>query len=339
MEFKKLEAKGLITINKHPEVPLFIANYTARVQYEQLWDEALLQCRGLIFDQHENIIARPFRKFFNLSEHQPNEIPKEPFEVFEKMDGSLGILYWIGDKPFIATRGSFTSEQAIEGTRILHKKYAGLFDKINREATYLFEIIYPNNRIVVDYGNQKDLILLAVIDNKTGKDLPLPDIGFRLVNRYFDINDVKELVALEVDNKEGFVVRFQSGFRVKVKFAEYIRLHKIVTQVSSKMVWEYLKEGKSMDALLEEIPDELYDWVKTTKGDLIRQFEEIAKKAEEALEDILADLPEGFSDKDFALKVVGHECTPLLFSLYKGKDISDRVWRMIKPEFEKPFSV
>ncbi len=339
MEFKKLEAQGLITINQHPEVPLFIANYTARVQYEQLWSEALLQCRGLIFDQHENIIARPFRKFFNLSEHQPNEIPKEPFEVFEKMDGSLGILYWIGDKPYIATRGSFTSEQAIEGTRILHEKYAGLFDQLNRKATYLFEIIYPNNRIVVDYGAQEDLVLLAVIDNKTGEDLPLPDIGFHLVNRYSGIRDLNDLVALEEDNKEGFVVRFHSGFRVKVKFEEYIRLHKIITQVSSKMIWEYLKEGKSMDDMLAEIPDELYDWVKATKGELIGQFEEISKKAKEALEAILADMPEDFSDKDFALKVVGHEWTPLLFSLYKGKDISERVWRMIKPEFEKPFSV
>ena len=56
-----------------------------------------------------------FNKFFNMEEHQPEEIPNETFEVFEKLDGSLGILFWYQGQWILATKGSFTSDQAIRG--------------------------------------------------------------------------------------------------------------------------------------------------------------------------------------------------------------------------------
>ena len=122
----------LVSIQKHPEVDLFIYNYTPKVQYEKLWNEITLQTRGLILDSEMNIIARPFGKFFNLEERQLDEIPKESFEVYEKMDGSLGILYWLNNLPYIATRGSFTSEQSVHATEILHSKYIHTFDKLDK---------------------------------------------------------------------------------------------------------------------------------------------------------------------------------------------------------------
>ncbi len=85
--------------------------------------------------------------------HLPSLLKSSNFDVYEKMDGSLGILYWIDDKPFLATRGAFESEQAIKGTELL-RKHQNL-NKLNRNYTYLFEIIYPSNRIVVDYGAEE----------------------------------------------------------------------------------------------------------------------------------------------------------------------------------------
>ena len=134
-----------------------------------------------------------------------------------KMDGSLGILYWLNDRPFIATRGSFTSEQSQHATEVLYSRYQHAFDKLDRGAHDLFEIIYPQNRIVVDYGSMDDLVLLTVIDNETGNER-IEDIGFPIVKKFDGINDLQELKALEENNKEGFVVRFKDGFRVKMKF-------------------------------------------------------------------------------------------------------------------------
>jgi RNA ligase len=59
--------------------------------------------------------------------------------VWEKMDGSLLIVFWYEGKWIVATRGSFTSDQAIKGVELL-KKYNT--DIMFRHLTYCFEIIY-----------------------------------------------------------------------------------------------------------------------------------------------------------------------------------------------------
>lgn len=143
--------KKLISMQKHPDTDLYILNYTPKCQYDKLWDGFTKQCRGLIIDDKGNIKARPFSKFFNIEEHQPEEIPNEPFIVTVKEDGSLGITYWIGNKPFIATRGSFTSPQAIKANEMIKEKYSNNFNNIIKykdEFTFLWEIIFKENRIV-----------------------------------------------------------------------------------------------------------------------------------------------------------------------------------------------
>lgn len=95
-----------------------------------------------------------------------------PMIVTAKWDESLGTLYTaLGGTKRISTRGSTRSDQALEGTRIWREKYEGL--EFGPGVTPLFEIVYPSNRIVVAYRGMRDLVLLAVIDNATGADLPL----------------------------------------------------------------------------------------------------------------------------------------------------------------------
>lgn len=134
----------LVSVQKHPEADLFIYNYSPKVQYEKLWNEVTLKTRGLILDAKMNYVARPFEKFFNLEELQPNEIPQIPFDVYEKIDGSLGILYWLNDKPFIATRGSFTSEQSQHATDVLYSRYR-LEQRGNQIKMEIYFIINQGN--------------------------------------------------------------------------------------------------------------------------------------------------------------------------------------------------
>lgn len=110
---EEMVSSGYVRMKKHPERPLYIYNYTAKAQFEYMWNEVTMLCRGLILDENYKIVARPFTKFFNYGEVANEVIPSLPFEVYDKMDGSLGILYWWNDRPYIATRGSFMSEQAI----------------------------------------------------------------------------------------------------------------------------------------------------------------------------------------------------------------------------------
>lgn len=136
---EKYYQNGLLLKQTHPTLDLTIWNYSPKVQYERLWDDITLQCRGLVTNSKGEIVARPFKKFFNYEEHKPEDLPNEEYEVYEKMDGSLGILFYYENEWIMATRGSFTSEQSIKGTEML-KKYP--LEKLDINNTYLFEIIY-----------------------------------------------------------------------------------------------------------------------------------------------------------------------------------------------------
>ncbi len=333
--------------NKHPEKPLFIYNYTQATQYEAYWNDYTKMCRGLIMNDLDEVVARPFKKFFNLSEHQPNEIPNETFEVYEKMDGSLGILYFDDiegiTQPFMASRGSFNSEQSIKANEMLKEKYQHTYAKLDKNITYLFEIIYPENRIVVDYGKTEALVLLAMIDTKTGLELPLMDIGFPLVKKYDGINDLETLKSLENSTQEGFVVKFASGFRVKVKFAEYIRLHRIITRVSNISIWENMKNNADFDEILERVPDEFFAWVKNTRLEILSKYEEIEQNARQIFDNApikkaTADYKLTKEDRKLASEhFLQFPHNKILFAMLDGKKYEDYIWKCVRPSYEKPF--
>ena len=95
------------------------------------------------------------------------------------------------------------------------------------------------------------------------------DSGFEVVMTYKTWGETYDLLKEEISkDKEGYVIKFKNGFRMKIKGDEYVRLHKILTNISNRDIWEYLKDNKPFDELLEKVPDEFNDWVKTTIRDL-----------------------------------------------------------------------
>ena len=335
--------KNLIVANKHPEYDIWILNYSPKTQGSGFWDDYTLSCRGLVIDADGNILARPFQKFKNYEEHDPKEIDlTQPFVIYEKLDGSLIIVFYYEVKRewIVASRGSFISEQAMEAKKMMGLKT----DRLNKNCTYLFEIIYPENRIVVDYGERRELVLLANIITETGEEIPHDEL-VRLYSSYFtvvrlfdmgEITDLAQLKELDEDNHEGFVIRFEDGFRVKVKFSEYVRLHGILTNVSNLTVWEHLKNNYDFDELLDRVPDEFYNWLKKTAAQLQSQYHEIERQA--LLEFVRIYHVNEITERSlFAeeAKKSGHRS--ILFKLYDKRAYSDIIWKQIRPVFSKPF--
>ncbi len=326
---EQLIADGFISRQKHPEAELYIYNYTPKAQYERVWTPETLACRGLILDGDGHVRARPFRKFFNLEEHE-GDLPLERFEVFEKMDGSLGISYRIGDRVRIATRGSFTSEQSKRAQAMLDQRYGHV--ELDPALTYLFEIIYPENRIVIDYGVMEDLVLLAVVDIETGIELPPPEIGFPVVRRYDGVADIATLRDLEEENREGFVVRFvESNLRLKVKFTEYVRLHRLITGVNERYIWELLRDGVPLEPLFDRVPDEFNRWLRATIGGLEAQYR--------AVEELCRAQFKNLGDRKATAIYFTTQCDhpAVLFRMLDGREYGDIIWKMLKPAAAQPF--
>ena len=318
---------------------LTIWNYSPKVQYERLWDDITTQCRGLVTNSEGKIIARPFRKFFNMEELDNGDIPNETFEVFDKMDGSLGIAFKYEGEFILCTRGSFTSQQSIKGLEIA-RKY-NLHDVVVEGVTYLFEILYPENRIVVGYGDVERLVLLGIIVTETGEEIPYGEMvedGWDIVKKYDAIEEYTVLKSIVGDDEEGFVIRFKNGFRMKIKGDEYVRLHRILTNISNRDIWEYLKDDKPLDEILEKVPDEFYNWVKETKESLLLQFDTIEKEYKWIYK--IINRAEGVENRAvFASYAKKYKHPSILFKMLDGGNYKEIIWRLIFPDYSKPFKI
>lgn len=326
----------------HPEFHNYIiSNYTKTTAWEGIWNDATLKCRGLVYNSDTGeIVARPFTKFFNYGQVGAPELDLDTsidITVTEKMDGSLGILYKRPDGDYaIATRGSFESEQSAWATKFYNDNYAQHWTPVEG-CTYLFEIIYPENRIVVDYGDTKTLVLLGVIEISSGKSLEGYDWPGQIVDvhSYSSLRDVLE--SEERANAEGFVIRFPDESRVKIKHEEYVRLHKYLTGVTVKHVWEVLCRGEDPDVVFAEAPDEFHVWLKEVVIQFRTNFNNLAvtaghmyRKYDSAMSDEHGD---SYKKKYFALAVKNESplMKALMFLVFDDKDTDKVIWEFLKP--------
>jgi RNA ligase len=346
----KYHEDNLVYKQVHPTLPLTIWNYTETVQYEGLFDDVTLQTRGLVTDDKGNVVARPFKKFFNMEEGK--HTPTPDFDVYEKMDGSLGILFYYEGEWVLATRGSFTSDQAVKGFEML-QKYD--YQKLHKDYTYLFEIIFKENRIVVQYPYE-DLVLLGMIHTKTGYEVDLygegndvrlknliTNLGFKVVRKYDGINDYSVLKEMIKDDEEGFVVKFSNGDKMKIKGEEYLRLHKIMTNVSTTAVWEMLSEGRDVLEIIKDVPDEFYNKVKSYVRDLKYTYFSLSEYAGKTHDGFrygkFGDKDPEPTKKEFAEFLSMNNYNPIIkalcFAMWDKKDYDKIIWKHIKPEFRK----
>ena len=116
-----------------------------------------------------------------------------------------------------------------------------------------------------------------------------------------------------------------------MKFEEYQRIHKIVTQVSTLSIWEYIKEGQDLTPILEKVPDEFYEWVKATHAELLENYAEIEAQAQK-------DFKVLENRKETALYFLTCEYPAILFKMLDNQEYSSIIWKLLKPVYQKPFA-
>jgi len=277
---------GNINVNYHPEFPhIALFKYTQNCVTERNWNLFSLMARGLILDlKNKTVIATGFMKFFNLGEMESGStsIIQSEFTTTTKYDGSMGILTFFEDKWRVATLGSFMSEQAQWAGEWVYKNMP--IDKMDKTNTYLFEIIYPENKIVVDYDFE-GLVLLGIIDS-FGLEYDYEQLVLEssyLETRYVeqhDFNNMDSIIknAKSLDkNNEGYVIRFKNGVRLKVKGDEYVRIHRLISRVTPLAIWESILSGDDLKEVKKELPEEMeadFDTISSLIYDRLKIFVE-----------------------------------------------------------------
>ena len=356
-----------VRVQTHPTLPLKIFNYTEHAQFDRVWNDVTRQCRGLIVNETGEVLARPYPKFFNHGEPGAAVLDLDVrAHISDKMDGSLGILYPARDKWAVATRGSFASEQAAYATFLLWEKYPRFVPQ--NGVTILFEIVYPGNRIVLDYGDVQDLYLLGGVDIHTGSIFS-PDMipGWPGPSaEVMSAATLRDALALPPRiNAEGVVVRVRDAM-VKLKQEDYVALHRIVTNTSARVIWEHLavnackglvakpKDWPKLlhigperaeqvlaagedwqEKMIHGVPDEFYGWFKETTESLTDRKCDLESEIAITFHDLKTQ--HGDDRKAFALAVKDDPYAGLLFNLLDGRNIEGQLWVAVYPPAEKPW--
>ena len=291
-QLEEAEEQGLVKRQTDGELHIFCYTQKCQVNPEFWCVPAVISARGLILwieekndKKHVHLVATPFLKFFNL--YQDGIGLKElmantdHWTITQKVDGSLGIIFWDPSKFKwrVATKASFCSEQAEWATDFLHSNV----DTSNfvKGTTYLAEIVYHKNRIVISYDNEGLILLGGYHENGrelTRKELekietmskPVGKPGLSLVKmvEYDNWPDmIKSVKELDGHKEEGVVVQLLisyfishqsrlARYRIKVKSEEYLLLHKSLTYTDKHILKAMTSSDEDLNNLRNTIPDE-----------------------------------------------------------------------------------
>jgi RNA ligase len=123
---------------------------------------------------------------------------------------------------------------------------------------------------------------------------------------------------------------------MKIKGEEYIRLHRIMTNLSTTSIWDVLSNGGNMENLLINVPDEFYNKIKEYEDELKFMFNSLSNDYMIHFRDIQNLMEKvGGDRKNFAHAAKQYQYPSLLFGLLDGKDVSPIICKIIKPEFKK----
>ena len=168
---------------RYPE--LSVLKYKRNVFYDNRFDEALREMRGLVIDNHNRIIVRPFKKQFNYSERIAKD-SKYPLHLDDaqrvdavvKINGFLGCCTYVALPPEHPSHAAAFNQQVIYSTTgSLDSDFAKMVESHCRQYEALFKA-YPNHTFLFEITDAKDVhiiqerlgeTLIGVIDVASGR--------------------------------------------------------------------------------------------------------------------------------------------------------------------------
>ena len=310
------------------------------------------ECRGISFDKDTgNLIAIGLQKFFNLNQREETQMSNinwfSHHTVMDKRDGSLIFPRYLKNRTYLGTRKGDTdvAKMAQKFIKESSSGYIGFIEEMRqKKITPFFEFFCKENMIVVDYG-QPSLILLCARHMENGSYLSqneLEDISGKynipIVNT-FDVklsvnSDFFNTASKEVD-KEGYIIRFENGYTIKVKNEWYVNLHRIVSGLNTrKNVCKLILDG-TIDDVLPQLPRDRRQNIEEFSMHFWDFYNLFAYKIKSLWIDIKNKSDSSWSRKEWAseIKNVDKDYMYIMFKLLDD-DGFDRFNKHIKNHFE-----
>jgi len=215
------------------------------------WTKENLIFRSSVWTMDGELISASFPKFFNWDEKPEITPPPENLngaKMIEKLDGSTLIFSRYKGYTIIRTRGTVNARTQDNGYEIdyLIAKYDSFIRILENEETSDFSVVFewtsPTNRIVIDYGVEPDMKLIAIINHKdyslmsqSGLDNMAEALKL-LRPRSFSYDSIEEMKSSieALRGQEGICVYYNNGQNIrKVKSAQYLFLHRAKSDIAS----------------------------------------------------------------------------------------------------------
>jgi len=287
------------------------------------------ECRGIILRKDNyKVVCHPFNKFFNYGEERADKIDWNTAKVQEKVDGSIMKLWYDAGEWRISTNGVIDARAT---KNPMDKTFFGMFmeayglssnepfddtgflGKLNKDYTYMFEMVHPLNRIVVRYEKPM-LFHIGTRNNVTGEELNV-DIGIQKPKEY-SFNKFEEVIEMAEKlpySEEGYVVVDGNWNRVKVKSPSYLAVHHLKNNgvVTYKRIMELVMKGEQ-EEFLAYFPEFKPYFDKAEK-----KYNEYLDTMNKAIDEIRV---KSFEDrKAYALTVTKYPCPDFFFKVLDNK--------------------
>ena len=210
---------------------IYVLKYKKRVFYDNLWNDYLEHCRGIIVDDEFNVVQYPFTKIYNygIESKAPKLDESTRVTAYRKVNGFMAAVTWHNGDLLISTTGSTDSDyvdyvREMIGDNI--DNYRMVCEE-NSEYTYMFECCHPSDPHIVPEEN--GMYLLGVRKKEYCSKIELGDwmIGAAFlmnckVPESYDVT-LKELIEMSKTCKhEGFVFYTEDGVSAKIKSPYYL---------------------------------------------------------------------------------------------------------------------
>lgn len=340
-----------IKVKSYPDQDVYLLNYD---QIESpKFNTIVRECRSLVIDSKLNVVSRSFDRFFNHGEGEC-EVKFENSVALEKVDGSLIGLYFVPkmNQWHFRTRGTAFAEaqlpteksyqQAIlETIGMSFEQLQESMSKVDKDITFIFEFVSPENRIVTRY--QEPMMVLLAVREHNGKypsymkndfvvellknEMPVCWKNVRECKSFQikTVEDVENYISGLTDLQEGFVVLDrEKNTRVKFKSPAYLKAHAIRGEgLTPKRVSELVAIGEE-EEYLSVFPED---------SDYFEKFISARKAILESVNEIYEKTKEIDSQKEFAIAVKDYPFSALLFTSRKAKCTPLHSWAESKESY------